>query len=605
MPRPALHCFESGGLHYAMDPETCFCFECDAISRDVLAHYPGVPVNKIATELAHAYPRQEIEEVVGELEWLRGAKSILQTPRLADLEKIYGGSAALSKLSCAWPCHADADRAFQLLLGRSGGERQLTFEFVAEGKLADKAGMLACAVAWEEAARIAGKKLATWLRVSGLEGFMPHGPLDIVVPLQPQSQLEGLEKALASRSLQTLAKWSSEHQAKVVLRPTKANFSDAAATLRAAGFGHVELDADAPFLAGKDTKPAEVFASLRANAQYYAEALLKRDLFRLDPIAGLFLRIYQGTPLRRADPAGSQTLHVDREGDIYPSLAFARLCALKLGNTQSGAFDENLLALFENLGSATTAPCTVCWARNLCGGGSAAVHHVLTGSIRTPHPDWSEAQRHWLEGAIAAFNKLSAAGINFAQVHENMGRKPKMSLWQAAKAVLNAPLGLRPLAEADAPMLAKWQNWNPAAYYSCHESSLLTTTVYDREMDAVHPHGFEQEFIVTNTQGEPRGLLRIRPMLMPGLATAWLYLRKPEDYTAPPMRKGFRNLLKLLPQQQELRRLLVPAGPMDAGLAPFLRAAGFEPAGTQREAIYLHGAWHPVDWYSLQLDKAA
>ena len=71
MSGPALHRFEVDGHFYALDPESCFCFECDAISWDVLEHYPHTPVNRILALLEDKHPRVELEEVVGELEWLR------------------------------------------------------------------------------------------------------------------------------------------------------------------------------------------------------------------------------------------------------------------------------------------------------------------------------------------------------------------------------------------------------------------------------------------------------------------------------------------------------------------------------------------------------
>ncbi|MFM1918827.1 MAG: hypothetical protein RLZZ303_461, partial [Candidatus Hydrogenedentota bacterium] len=72
-------------------------------------------------------------------------------------------------------------------------------------------------------------------------------------------------------------------------------------------------------------------------------------------------------------------------------------------------------------------------------------------------------------------------------------------------------------------------------------------------------------------------------------------------YRAASMQRGFRNLLALLPEQKGLRRLMVPVGPRDTGLGEFLRAAGFEPAGTARQAFFLHGAYHDLAWFSYTL----
>jgi radical SAM protein with 4Fe4S-binding SPASM domain len=622
MPRAALHCFASGGRHYALDPETCFCFECDAISRDVLEHYPHTPVNRIVHLLQDRYPAKEIEEVVGELEWLRGAKSIVQTPRMGDLEKLYTPPPkhALRRLSIAWRGSEDIQGAQQLLLARSGNEESVTVEFLCGARVEAPEALVRIAGKFAEAIALAGRQskwewrcAPAWKRLpSALEAHRIEVVLHSSKPFD-SGAARAFNKAVESGTLESVQKWTQSlgegYTARVVLLPEHGAFGGAAKALRDIGFAHIELDADAAFVAEPKADIAAVFDSLRQNAEYYSEALLNRDLFRLDPIAGLFLRIYQGSPRNRSDLSGTHALAVDSDGAVYPSRHFLQMRALKLGNCFAGGaeakLDEGILADFENLGSVTTAPCTVCWARNLCGGGSAAVHHALTGSVRTPHPDWSAGQRGWLEAAIAAFNKLSTAGVNFTQVYESLGRKPKVSLWQAARTLMNVPLGLRPLAEGDAPMLARWENWNGAAYFTVHEAGALTTSQYDREMDAVHPHGFEQEFILTSTRGDARGLLRIRPMLTPGLATAWFYLHNAEDYQAPAMRKGFRNLLGLLPAQQDIRRLLVPAGPHDGALPLFLQSAGFAPAGVQRQALFLHGAYHDVQWYTMDLGTAS
>lgn len=616
MPGVSLHRFEAEGRHYAVDPGSCFCFECDAISRDVLEHYPRLPVNRILKLLEDRHPRRELEEVIGELEWLRSAKSILQTPKLADLEKLYAVSGGLCFLAMDWPgseASQDAEAAFQLLLGRAEGQRELTLELIVGDKLPSIAEIDTLQERWTRAARACGKSLSCLVRLS-LTGFksLPKAlaghRLEVVLPLAGLSQRErDLRKALDSSSLAALAKWMGslpgEAAGRIVLLPTNAVFDGAAMALREAGFNQLEFDLSSTFSSLSLEALGRCFESLKQNTAWYAEALLKRERFRLEPVASLFLRVYQGTPSPRLDGAGLHELHLRREGDalrVYPSRAFAAVRALSFG-TMDEPFEPARLADFENAGSLTTAVCTQCWARNLCGGGNLSAHQALSGSVREPHPAWCDAQRSWFESSIAAFNRLSHAGVNFLQLYDAMAQKPRMGLWQAAKTILNAPLMLRSIADSDAAMLARWENWNPAAYFLAHEAGAMTTCPYDREMDAVHPRKFEQEFIISGTGGQALGLLRLRPMLLPDCATVWVYLRDPAGYRAASMQRGFRNLLALLPDQKGLRRLLVPVGPRDAGLGEFLRAAGFEPAGIARQAFFLHGDYHDLAWFSYML----
>ena len=271
-----------------------------------------------------------------------------------------------------------------------------------------------------------------------------------------------------------------------------------------------------------------------------------------------------------------------------------------MGDTAAGVADA-ALAPYENSGSRTTAACLACWAQNLCGGGTAAVHEARTGTFRQPDDAWCDAQRAWLEAAVAAFSVLSAAGIDFNRVYQTLGRKERPSFFQLARAALRQQIGMRPLAEADAKTLQQWGNWNEAAYFSFNESSVLMATEYDREMDSLHPRGFEHEFMIVRKNGTPMGLFKVRPELVPGSATAWLWLRDPEDYADAGVRRSFRALLKEAAGQQAIRQLLTPVSRFDVGLSAFLEAAGFRKAGTQREALYLHGAYHDIDLYAAAL----
>jgi len=74
----ALHRFELNGKRYAIDPETCFCFECDEICWDVLALYPHETISRIVHELKQKHSEREVYEVVGELEWLRRTAETLR-----------------------------------------------------------------------------------------------------------------------------------------------------------------------------------------------------------------------------------------------------------------------------------------------------------------------------------------------------------------------------------------------------------------------------------------------------------------------------------------------------------------------------------------------
>jgi radical SAM protein with 4Fe4S-binding SPASM domain len=300
----------------------------------------------------------------------------------------------------------------------------------------------------------------------------------------------------------------------------------------------------------------------------------------------------------RTDPEGLHALTVDASGGVWPGPHFVGREGFNLGTLGVGQpLDEAGLRRFEDVGALTTAACIPCWARGLCGGGSIAVHQTLSGSFRMPHEPWCDAQRSWMEGAVAEFNTLSSAGVDFTRVYESLGRTGRPSLWmmaKMAKTALQLRVLMRPIEEADADLLTRWENWNEAAYFTFHESGLLLATRYDREMDALHPRSYEQEFMITDRGGAPMGLIKIRPDRLAGLASAWLYLRKEGDYANDGVRTALRLLLREALKGRGIRRIIAPAGPNEEALATCLQAIGFQAVGVARAALYLHGKYHDM-----------
>ncbi|MCL4692928.1 MAG: hypothetical protein KJ060_10525, partial [Candidatus Hydrogenedentes bacterium] len=139
-------------------------------------------------------------------------------------------------------------------------------------------------------------------------------------------------------------------------------------------------------------------------------------------------------------------------------------------------------------------------------------------------------------------------------------------------------------------------------YFLFNEKGVLITTKYDREMDALHPSGVDQEMILVKRGGEPFGLIKLRPEREPGTALAWVYMHAPSDYAADDVRKGFRTILKEAGGQQSIRRLTVPAASYEEELQAFLEAVGFVREGTLREALFAHDAYHDVHIYAISTE---
>jgi radical SAM protein with 4Fe4S-binding SPASM domain len=603
MPGPALHTFERQGRRYAIDPDACFCFECDDISWDVLRHYPHETPSHIAHLLRDRHEETTVHEVISELDWLRATRAILATPKPEELARRYEVEQGVKRVDVLTTEAGIVARAAALLFARAGTQRQLTL--VVHG---EPAPHLANAARDAFAlAKLAGKTLTFAVRSPlAVQELRPHAAavqMELTAGANPNAALDSLQRTRRDR----LKSWPAVLHptedgvgGRVVLTPGSDALAGSVELLDKAGFPIIEIDLGAGYRALGAAGFEALTKGFEQAAVYYANRLLGQHFFRLDPVAEVFRRIYQGEAVFRGDPEGTNALAVDAQGAIYPGPAWTAHEDFRFGTLDAG-IEEDRVAPWENLGALTTPACIQCWARGLCGGGQASVHHALSGDYRTPHAAWCAVHRAWLEGAVSAFNTLSSAGVNFTRVYQVLGPQKRPSLFKLAKAAFRMQLGLRPIEEGDAERLAKWENWNDAAYFAATESSLFLATQYDREMDALYPRTYEQEFLLLRRNGEPLGLLRVRPERMPGTARAWLYFRKPEDAASAAVRRSFRAILDEAAGQQALRRILVPVGPADSHLPAFLEAVGFTHAGAEREALYLHGVCHDLQVYVLTL----
>jgi hypothetical protein len=368
---PALHRFEQAGKRYALDPETCFCFECDDISWDVIEYYPHTPMNRIVHLLRDRHAVKEIEEVIGELEWLRASKSILSPPKHDQLPKLFEIERGVKRVAVFLPDGTSPEKASlwtrkkavgafdpalliqaaELLLARSEGQKELCLECVlSQGLLAAPELADACTAVLKKGG-LSGKKVSVTIRVDAAERIDGHD-ISVCLTFEPGAEVAGPLRTLAAANLLRLAKLAKAVQSNdagvqgcLVIRPGSARFHETVRDAEQAGFKHIEIDIDGTFVSQPEVDPAELLEGMRLTAVYYAERLLTHHYFRLDPIAPLFWRIYNGMPLRRQDPAGVNELAVDAQGTIYPSRRWMSP-AYACGTLADNRIDEKVLSRF-------------------------------------------------------------------------------------------------------------------------------------------------------------------------------------------------------------------------------------------------------------------
>jgi uncharacterized protein len=627
-----LYRFIEDDRRFVIDTETCFCFECDDISWDVLELYPNTPVNRIKHLLKDRHDPDEVEEVVGELEWLRHTSAILPKPKSEDVSKKATRLNALESISVSLPHHGAENRArrrwgatkneaespakafgldaIALLLARAA-DQPLRIVFIEEQAIHDPDLLAELCHHAQRSAKLADRILTVEVLVqnascSGLPAELEGHRLSFSVVMSGDSDAQSGLRTIAALNNPSLAKWEKALRnagdgitGSVTLRPAHAEFAAAVTTLRRVGFNWIRLDLPGSFAADPALDADAMAEALNEVARTYAESLAANKYYRLDPVAELFNHIYDGAPNLRADPTGAHTLYIDRDGGIYPHADFGHLETFKLGSLETGEIDEERREPFFHLGSQNVGACRTCWARGLCGGGAAAVHHTRTGSIHTPDETWCNAQRKWLAALVASFNVLSSKGVDFTRVYQSLTLTGKPSVFAALRSVFQQTVGMRPIEEADGEMLAHWEEWNDAAYFSFSETTVLMTTQYDREMDALHPQGQQQELMLIHPDGTPFGLFRVKPERVKGAADLAIYFRNDEDYGADRIRKGIQTLIKQAGGQQDLRRLTTSVTDAETGLQQFLEALGFKREGTLREALFLHDAYHDVHLYGI------
>ena len=98
--------------------------------------------------------------------------------------------------------------------------------------------------------------------------------------------------------------------------------------------------------------------------------------------------------------AGSEYIAVTPEGDIYPCHQFVGDLDFKMGNVNTGEFEETLNVDFKNAHVYNKEKCKACWAKFYCSGGCHANAYNFNNDINIPYEVGCEMEKKRLECSI-------------------------------------------------------------------------------------------------------------------------------------------------------------------------------------------------------------
>lgn len=139
---------------------------------------------------------------------------------------------------------------------------------------------------------------------------------------------------------------------------------------------------------------------------YLKERLANRDinvLFMImnknDLFGKYILRLLLRNPMMRRCGAGLNKISLCANGDIYPCDSFVGNPEFYMGNVSGGRI-ENKNILDETMTIYSSAQCTSCWARFVCGGDCYYNAYIGSGNVEQPLKCFCELYKYLIELAI-------------------------------------------------------------------------------------------------------------------------------------------------------------------------------------------------------------
>jgi uncharacterized protein len=118
-------------------------------------------------------------------------------------------------------------------------------------------------------------------------------------------------------------------------------------------------------------------------------------------------RLKSGIKSKRFCGAGHSLMVVTPNGDFFPCPSLVSNAEFRMGSMRDG-ISEAIIERFYRNTVENKAACKACWARNLCGGGCAALAWDMNKNIEVPDAATCETLKAKIMGAIYIHDQLTS-----------------------------------------------------------------------------------------------------------------------------------------------------------------------------------------------------
>ncbi|MCX8063694.1 MAG: hypothetical protein N3G21_00790 [Candidatus Hydrogenedentes bacterium] len=595
---PKLHKFTRDSKFFVVDPQNTFCFECDEITYQIIDYYPEVPLTKVINALSNKYKYSEVEirEVWGELEFLRVSGLILKREKLESWVKEITTIPTLRKIVFYIDDTLVSGESRGIFFSR-GLLKALPLIRREESNI--ELMFSACYSSLNDCGEI----------IESVSKYFPtsdkkHILVGYVFPL-PYELAEKWRISTSDRVFVHLSDNTPEPNKikKIEIYPSQLDLLPIVKRLVENEIFEFEIHFESLYGLNKEVKVEDIFAQINQIADYYIHILKKGKQLVINPFADMFNRVQKGIPKKISDPAGIHEWFISSSGEIYGGYLYYLRKLGKIGSIEEPEYSnkENLSLL--NRGVDIIPQCVDCWAKHLCGGGNPVIHYEFTRKFNRPDKNWCDLQRDWIESMITKFQEVGEIDFSLVGKPLSGNQNTKISKFSILKHMFRGFLTerffIRSVKPQDEAFLARWENWNTATYYSFFESTVFTTSMFEKEQEILNAQRGYEEYVIVDRRNNPRGLIRVRPEKVPNLTYIWVYFNNPEDYQSKSVEKSFQEIISFVKNLKPAGKYLFPVVRGDTKLSTFFERLGMKKLGTLREAVFFHRTYSDVDLYIL------